>query len=506
MDRRAAGRPARRHQPGRRALDDLVRPPPGGPGRPAHRPALDPAGHRLPPARVGLLDRARGRPHRLLGGRRRAPGRRGPGRQAGPDRRPQHALPGQRRSATTPRWLRGRPSSARSRRASSGPAHRRRGSAARRAARGRSVRRARAPGWRRTASTAALLSLLPGGGDRGRRRPGPVGRGRRAPLGRRRPGRSRCCRGWCPRRCSPGWCWRLLVLGVVRLAAARDAAGRVPGAQPGRPPGLGDDPGPRRRPHLAVPALLLAADPALAATAGRPDRPGRRGVDGADDPVPHHRQRPRLPRRRHPDRRLRAGRRLAAHRAGEDREARVRRQLRHGRARVARCPKRALVAVLSAAPQRKTAKAGASWLGSPPARLRRTAEVADDERTYAPADPAAGGPRGLGGGPAGARCWSSVALYGAVALVALAVLDRRGRGRRLAAARRARRLADAVPRGPGRGRGRRCVAKWLLVGRLRPGQPPAVELVRLAQRARRTPSSRWWPPRGSPVPSPAPRC
>ena len=47
-------------------------------------------------------------------------------------------------------------------------------------------------------------------------------------------------------------------------------------------------------------------------------------------------------------------------------------------------PKRALVAVLSAAPRRKTAKAGASWLGSPPARLRRTAEVADDERTYAP--------------------------------------------------------------------------------------------------------------------------
>ena len=38
-------------------------------------------------------------------------------------------------------------------------------------------------------------------------------------------------------------------------------------------------------------------------------------------------------------------------------------------------PKRGLVAVLSAAPRRKTAKAGTSWLGSPPATLRRTAQA-----------------------------------------------------------------------------------------------------------------------------------
>lgn len=47
-------------------------------------------------------------------------------------------------------------------------------------------------------------------------------------------------------------------------------------------------------------------------------------------------------------------------------------------------PKRALVAVLSAAPNRKSARAGESWLGSPPAPLRRAAESSSDERTYAP--------------------------------------------------------------------------------------------------------------------------
>ncbi|RYU15115.1 Pls/PosA family non-ribosomal peptide synthetase [Nocardioides iriomotensis] len=48
-------------------------------------------------------------------------------------------------------------------------------------------------------------------------------------------------------------------------------------------------------------------------------------------------------------------------------------------------PKRALVAVLSAAPRRKSAKAGASWLGSPPVPLRRSAGGIDASRTYQPA-------------------------------------------------------------------------------------------------------------------------
>ncbi|TIC79661.1 amino acid adenylation domain-containing protein [Nocardioides sp. GY 10113] len=47
-------------------------------------------------------------------------------------------------------------------------------------------------------------------------------------------------------------------------------------------------------------------------------------------------------------------------------------------------PKRSLVAVLSAAPRRKAMQAGESWLGSPPAPLRRAEQASSDERTYAP--------------------------------------------------------------------------------------------------------------------------
>ncbi len=47
-------------------------------------------------------------------------------------------------------------------------------------------------------------------------------------------------------------------------------------------------------------------------------------------------------------------------------------------------PKAALVAVLSAAPRRGIAKAGSSWLGSPPMPLRREADPVDRSRTHAP--------------------------------------------------------------------------------------------------------------------------
>lgn len=47
-------------------------------------------------------------------------------------------------------------------------------------------------------------------------------------------------------------------------------------------------------------------------------------------------------------------------------------------------PKASLVAVLSAAPRRKRAQKGESWLGSPPAPLRRAAGEADSGRTYDP--------------------------------------------------------------------------------------------------------------------------
>jgi len=47
-------------------------------------------------------------------------------------------------------------------------------------------------------------------------------------------------------------------------------------------------------------------------------------------------------------------------------------------------PKQSLVAVLSAAPRRKTAKAGTSWLGSPPRKLRRTEDEHDTSLTFDP--------------------------------------------------------------------------------------------------------------------------
>ena len=47
-------------------------------------------------------------------------------------------------------------------------------------------------------------------------------------------------------------------------------------------------------------------------------------------------------------------------------------------------PKQSLVAVLSAAPRRKSAKAGTSYLGSPPRKLRRTEDAHDSSLTYDP--------------------------------------------------------------------------------------------------------------------------
>src|SRR5262249_10850595 len=47
-----------------------------------------------------------------------------------------------------------------------------------------------------------------------------------------------------------------------------------------------------------------------------------------------------------------------------------------------RLPKRSLVAVLSATPEK--AKAGTSWLGSPPVELRRAEQETDVNRTFAP--------------------------------------------------------------------------------------------------------------------------
>lgn len=128
-------------------------------------------------------------------------------------------------------------------------------------------------------------------------------------------------------------------------------------------------------------------------------------------------------------------------------------------------PKRALVAVLSAAPRRKTARAGESWLGSPPTALRRTAQEGDDERTFAP-------PTRL---KVARVCWelarvlavwASVGLYAAVGWVALAAYADSGAVVALLVLVLALVLAGTVAAVVATG------AKWLLVGRIRVGTHP----------------------------------
>lgn len=126
-------------------------------------------------------------------------------------------------------------------------------------------------------------------------------------------------------------------------------------------------------------------------------------------------------------------------------------------------PKRALVAVLSAAPQRGTAKSGTSWLGSPPQPLRREAGSADASRTVAP-------PARLRvaralvelarAGAVWAHAWTVVTV---TALVLLLV-DRGGAWTVLVGPVLV--VAGAVAAGVA------VLAKWALVGRLRPSEHP----------------------------------
>ncbi|GAA4414245.1 non-ribosomal peptide synthetase [Fodinibacter luteus] len=127
-------------------------------------------------------------------------------------------------------------------------------------------------------------------------------------------------------------------------------------------------------------------------------------------------------------------------------------------------PKQALVAVLSAAPRRGTAKAGSSWLGSPPRPLRREAEAADAARTHAP-------PTRLRVARAAVEVARVVALWVHVALVVLSAaafawLLERGWAWALLLGGPVLLVAGAVAVGV------TTVAKWLLVGRLRPSEHP----------------------------------
>lgn len=133
-------------------------------------------------------------------------------------------------------------------------------------------------------------------------------------------------------------------------------------------------------------------------------------------------------------------------------------------------PKASLVAVLSAAPQRKTARSGESWLGSPPAALRRTTESGDTTRTYAP-------PRRLHVARALVEVCRLVPVLLAAALTVLVVV---GLGALLAVPDQAAygALLAAVLAGPLLAVGGLVAAvvttgaKWALVGRMRPGTHP----------------------------------
>jgi len=131
-----------------------------------------------------------------------------------------------------------------------------------------------------------------------------------------------------------------------------------------------------------------------------------------------------------------------------------------------RVPKASLVAVLSAAPRRKSAHAGESWLGSPPAPLRRTAQENDAGRTYDP-------PTRLKVARALVEAGRIVPVaFGAglalLVAIALAWLLDRGFGVLWAVLLAAPLLALAGLAGALAA----VAAKWLLVGRLRPGAHP----------------------------------
>jgi len=127
-------------------------------------------------------------------------------------------------------------------------------------------------------------------------------------------------------------------------------------------------------------------------------------------------------------------------------------------------PKKGLVAVLSAAPKRTKAKAGTSWLGSPPQRLRREAAETDTSRTTAPPVRLRVARAMVETARIGA-IWVHIALITAVAAVLLLLWQRSlwwavllG-GVVLVAAGA---VAAAVT----------TAAKWILIGRVRPGTHP----------------------------------
>lgn len=126
-------------------------------------------------------------------------------------------------------------------------------------------------------------------------------------------------------------------------------------------------------------------------------------------------------------------------------------------------PKNSLVAVLSVAPSK--AKAGSSWLGSPPSRLRRVTQDVEDERTYNPGAPLriartlwelcrilpvfVTNALGLAVMFAFAWLWTATSPLATLLLSGVVIL-----------------VAGAVAAGIS------TVAKWVIVGPIRPGEHP----------------------------------
>ncbi len=127
-------------------------------------------------------------------------------------------------------------------------------------------------------------------------------------------------------------------------------------------------------------------------------------------------------------------------------------------------PKQGLVAVLSAAPRRTKAKAGTSWIGSPPTKLRRVSQDTDTSRTYTP-------PTRLKVARAAVEACRVVPLVLAAGLalgVAVALLALAEYGVWLAAL-----LSGCVILLIGAvAAGVTVAAKWALVGRIRAGSHP----------------------------------
>ncbi len=128
-------------------------------------------------------------------------------------------------------------------------------------------------------------------------------------------------------------------------------------------------------------------------------------------------------------------------------------------------PKQGLVAVLSAAPRRTKAKAGTSWLGSPPTRLRRDVGASDESRTYRPTS-------GLRAARAAVELLRlvPVVIHFVIVLGAIALL--------LLVAEHAGWWAAAglsglvLMTGGALAAGVTVAAKWSIVGRLRPSDHP----------------------------------